>query len=178
MSKLFVNSHELYKYSRALGENIIEGYKPDFVLGISRGGCMTGIIIHEYLNYKGIECSYSNISCKSYNNSNTQTNEHVIDCSKHTLKRLQNSKHILIVDDVFDTGFTMMHILNYLSRYNIYSNKIKIGTIYFKSNNNKSTIIPDFYIQTCDKWIVFPHELMGLTKEEVTMKDDHEHNSL
>ena len=40
-------------------------YKPDAILGISRGGCVPSIIIHEYLNYNNIKCKYYVMSIKS-----------------------------------------------------------------------------------------------------------------
>jgi hypoxanthine-guanine phosphoribosyltransferase len=44
---------------------------------------------------------------------------------------------------------------------------IKLATIYFKPDQNQTEITPDYYITETDEWIVFPHELDGLTKEEV-----------
>ena len=45
--------------------------------------------------------------------------------------------------------------------------QIKIATPYFKPSNNKTKRIPDFYLHKTDQWLVFPHELEGLTKEEI-----------
>ena len=44
---------------------------------------------------------------------------------------------------------------------------IKVGTIYFKSNNNKTNNLPDFYIYDTNDWLVFPHELIGLHLKEI-----------
>ena len=86
-----------------------------------------------------------------------------------TKEQLKN-KQILIIDDVFDTGNTMMSLGNYLSNIGIYSDNFKIGCVYYKPINNVTTIIPHYYEQKREEWIVFPHELMGLTEREVEFK--------
>ena len=37
----------------------------------------------------------------------------------------------------------------------------------FKPNKNKTDRKPNYYIHETDKWLVFPHELDGLTIEEL-----------
>ena len=34
-------------------------------------------------------------------------------------------------------------------------------------NKNKTNREPDYYLHKTDKWLVFPHELEGLTKQEM-----------
>ncbi|MFT7532705.1 MAG: hypothetical protein ACI9FD_003738, partial [Gammaproteobacteria bacterium] len=36
-----------------------------------------------------------------------------------------------------------------------------------KPNNNKTDRVPDFYLHETDHWLVFPHELKGLSDEEI-----------
>ncbi len=43
----------------------------------------------------------------------------------------------------------------------------KVACPWFKPNNNKTDIIPDFYLHETDAWLVFPHELVGLTPAEI-----------
>ena len=38
---------------------------------------------------------------------------------------------------------------------------------YFKPKKNLTNNKPDFYIHETDKWLVFPHELEGLTIDEI-----------
>jgi uncharacterized protein len=162
MSKLFVNSNELHKLSNKLGNKVLE-YKPDVIVGVTRGGCFPSIIIHELLNYKGNKCEYFVISTKSYNEDNVRGNNVFIDISEYTMNRLKKCERILIVDDVFDSGYTCMEIGNYLYKCgSITSDKYKFATVFYKPNKNKTTIIPDYYMNTTEDWIVFPHELIGL----------------
>ena len=45
--------------------------------------------------------------------------------------------------------------------------EIRIATPYFKPGKNKTDRIPDYHIHETDQWLVFPHELEGLTLEEI-----------
>ena len=170
MSKLFIDSNQFYNLSLDLARKVEDSqYNPDAIVAISRGGCVPGMVIHEYLNYKNINCKYLVISAKSYDN-NIQTDKVFIDMSNYTQNCLKDCERILIVDDVFDTGMTIMNVSNYLYQIGLKSDKFKVATPYYKPTKNKTTIIPDFYELTKEEWIVFPHELIGLTKKEVEFK--------
>ena len=45
--------------------------------------------------------------------------------------------------------------------------EIRIATPYFKPSKNKTDRKPNYYIHETDKWLVFPHELDGLTVKEL-----------
>ena len=42
-----------------------------------------------------------------------------------------------------------------------------MATPYFKPNKNLTNNKPDYFIHETDQWLVFPHELEGLTLEEI-----------
>ena len=44
---------------------------------------------------------------------------------------------------------------------------IRIATAWFKPKYNLTDITPDYFIHETDQWLVFPHELEGLTREEM-----------
>ena len=76
----------------------------------------------------------------------------------------------MIVDDVFDTGRSILAVLERisgLSRRNA-PEIIRVATVYYKPNKRKVDLVPDYYIHATDDWLVFPHELEGLTREEVS----------
>jgi|TARA_Y100000310_G_scaffold243910_1_gene248590 hypothetical protein len=78
---------------------------------------------------------------------------------------------LLIVDDVFDTGLSMEAVINSIeekSRKN--KPEIRVATAYFKPDRNQTLWCPDFYINETNNWIIFPHELIGLEKEEIVKK--------
>ena len=44
---------------------------------------------------------------------------------------------------------------------------IKVATPWYKPDRNMTDIVPDFFIHETDQWLVFPHELSGLSDEEI-----------
>ena len=48
---------------------------------------------------------------------------------------------------------------------------VRVATVYWKPTERKVDFLPDYTIREINEWIVFPHELDGLTKEELRTKD-------
>jgi hypothetical protein len=44
---------------------------------------------------------------------------------------------------------------------------VRVATVYSKPSRNKTVLKPDFFIHETEDWLIFPHELDGLTKEEI-----------
>ena len=44
---------------------------------------------------------------------------------------------------------------------------VRIACPWYKPNNNMVNIVPDYYVHESDEWLVFPHELSGLTQKEI-----------
>jgi hypothetical protein len=44
---------------------------------------------------------------------------------------------------------------------------VKVACPWYKPSRNMTDITPDFYVHATDKWLVFPHEMQGLTLEEI-----------
>jgi hypoxanthine phosphoribosyltransferase len=69
---------------------------------------------------------------------------------------------------VYDTGLSINQVVNDLKKAcKKNTPEIRIATPYFKPNKNKTDRKPNYYIHETDKWLVFPHELDGLTVEEL-----------
>ena len=87
----------------------------------------------------------------------------------YIIENINAEDALLIVDDVFDSGRSIRAVLHELAektRRNMPVN-IKIACPWYKPGNNKTRIVPDYYVHETDKWLVFPHELAGLTIEEI-----------
>jgi hypoxanthine phosphoribosyltransferase len=85
------------------------------------------------------------------------------------VKNLNAENALLIVDDVYDSGRSIQAIFDQLTertRRNTPS-QIKVATPWFKPGNNKTDREPDYFLHTTDRWLVFPHEVQGLTREEI-----------
>ena len=76
---------------------------------------------------------------------------------------------MLIVDDVHDTGLSIEQAIKDLTKACKKSTpQIRVATPYFKPNNNKTNSVPDYYIHETDDWLIFPHELHGLSADEIS----------
>jgi len=87
----------------------------------------------------------------------------------YLVSRLTAEDSLLLVDDVFDSGRSLEAVLSELSRRcrrNL-PEQIRIATVYYKPARNRSALVPDYYVRAMDEWLVFPHELVGLTREEI-----------
>jgi hypothetical protein len=91
---------------------------------------------------------------------------HAID---YLVSRLTVNDHLLLIDDVFDSGRSLeaaLQELNRRCRRNMPGN-VRIATVYWKPASNRTKLIPDFHVRATDAWLVFPHELQGLSREEI-----------
>ena len=75
---------------------------------------------------------------------------------------------VLVIDDVFDTGNTARAVLSRLAPFDV---DVRLATVYWKPAENRTAHKPDYFVRETDQWIVFPHELDGLTPAEVKIKD-------
>ena len=75
---------------------------------------------------------------------------------------------VLLVDDVFDSGRSVKAIFEKLeakTRRNM--PRMKVATPWYKPAKNVTDITPDYFVHETDAWLVFPHELVGLTQQEI-----------
>ena len=87
----------------------------------------------------------------------------------YVVDNVEADHELLIVDDVFDSGRSIRAIIEKLRlrcRRNM-PEKVKVACPWFKPRRNVTDIKPDFYMHATDKWLVFPHELQGLTLKEI-----------
>lgn len=76
----------------------------------------------------------------------------------------------MIVDDVFDSGRSVQALKDKLSdlmRLNM-PKDVRIACPYYKPENTAVPLTPDYFIHKSDAWLVFPHEVSGLSVEELT----------
>ena len=67
MDKLFIKSDDLLKDSFQLAWNIYEsGYKPNYIIGVWRGGAPVGIAVQEFLSFLGIKSDHVAIRTSYY----------------------------------------------------------------------------------------------------------------
>ena len=65
--KKFITSQELLEDSFRLAHKIFEdGFRPDFIVGIWRGGAPVGIAVQEYFDFKKVETDHISVRTSSY----------------------------------------------------------------------------------------------------------------
>lgn len=169
--KKFIDPLELLEDSFRLGMKILQsGFKPNFIVGIWRGGTPVGIAVQEFLDYFGIETDHISIRTSSYVGVGKRGKKIRVHGLDYIIENINREDGLLIVDDVFDTGLSVQAILDTLERKARKNtpHDIRIATIYFKPDNNRTGRIPDYYMHKTGKWLVFPHELTGLTRREIS----------
>lgn len=169
MEKTYITANQLLTASYELALDIYEsGYRPDFVVGVWRGGAPIGIAVQEMLHYLGVTTDHIAIRSASYTGIAQRNREVSVHGLEYIAGRIRPEQSLLIVDDVYDTGLSIQKIISELldcCGSNI--TDIKVATPFFKPANNQTGSVPDFYLYETAQWLVFPHELMGLTPEEI-----------
>ena len=170
MEKHFITAQDLLVDSFKLAEQIYNsGFRPHFIVGVWRGGAPVGIAVQEYLEYVGVETDHIAIRTSSYYAIDQQDKEVRVHGLNYIIDNVNAEDEMLIVDDVFDSGRSIIAILNELkakTRANL-PKTIKVACPWYKPDRNATDIIPDYYLHETDQWLVFPHELAGLSADEI-----------
>jgi uncharacterized protein len=170
VDKLFISADSLLRDSMELGLRVVRsGFRPTFLVGIWRGGAPVGIAVQEILEYNGIECDHVSIRTSSYTGIDQQSRSVRVHAIDYLVSALNADDQLLLIDDVFDSGRSLEAVIAELRRRcrrNL-PDQIRIATVYFKPARNNSSLIPDYYVRATDRWLVFPHEVNGLTREEI-----------
>ncbi|NVM05164.1 MAG: phosphoribosyltransferase, partial [Candidatus Helarchaeota archaeon] len=148
MDYIYFNWSKIYFQCLELAKKIkTDGFFPDLILGLARGGLIIARLLSDFLKVKEI----LTLQLESYKTLNQKKSSpkliNDISCSV-------NNKKILLCDDLVDTGETMVYITNYIK--NKGCNNMKVATLHKKPH---SKFTPDFYIQEVNAWIIYPWEL-------------------
>ena len=138
---------QIYELLLDLAEKIRRsGFKPDVIVGISRGGWFPARILSDLLENPEL----ANIKVEFYLKVAETRDEPVI---TQPISMSVDGKKVLVVDDVADTGRSLALVRSYLKEQG--ATDIKIATIYLKP---WSILVPDWYVRETRFWIVFPWE--------------------
>lgn len=140
MKKRYYEYIEFVKDVKTIGDKVSN--EIDTIVGISRGGWTFSHFLAEYLNIRKL----FSISAISYNET-----EKLKDIKIFGVPNLEQSKKVLIVDDISDSGRTLKEVVTKLKF--IYPNiKFQTATIFLGKN---SIYKPDLYIYKSGEWIEF-----------------------
>lgn len=166
MSKIFLSANDFQEDCISLARKVYDdkSWTPELILALWRGGAQPGVIMSEVFSLLGPAVPHTIIKCASYAGIGEQ-DEVLFFGADAILDSIQPDQKVLIVDDVFDTGRTAAAVRQRLPKADL-----KFAMVYWKPEASKVNFKPDYYIHQCNQWIVFPHELKGLTREELHEK--------
>jgi hypothetical protein len=168
--KIFIRPEDLLQDSFRLGAKILKSkFLPNYIVAIWRGGTPIGIAVQELLDYAGIETDHIAIRTSYYTGIGTTSNKVQVHGLGYLIDKVNYDDRLLIIDDVFDTGKSIAAVIDELkirARKNL-PHKIKIATPWYKPSKNVTDRVPDYFIHETERWLVFPHELQGLTIDEI-----------
>ena len=126
------------------------------------------IAVQEFLSFLDIKSDHIAIRTSYYSGIDNKKEKVQVYGLNYVIRKLESHDRLLIVDDVHDTGHSIEQVINDIkTACKKNTPEIKVATPYFKPEKNLTNNKPDFYIHETDKWLVFPHELEGLTIDEI-----------
>ena len=176
MNKLIIDQHELTGLVNKICRNIlVSGWRPDYIVGITRGGLIPAVMISQYLN---IPMHTLGVSLRdgSGGESNLWMAEEAFGYVPKEDRGESDTetdpafrKNILIVDDINDTGATIAWIKKdwrsgCLPKHyvwdQIFGSNVRFAVI---TNNLSSKEEVDYSVNEINKaeedvWIVYPWE--------------------
>ena len=174
MTKRFIAADDLLKDSFQLAANInAAGFKPDFLVGLWRGGSAVGIAVQEGLDYLGvstdhiaIRTSYS--GAPNYPEMVSTAASIRVHGLQYLLENLSSHHSLLIVDDVYSTGSSVQAVLDQLARKTRRNlpHDIRTATVWFRPTE-RTLRKPDYFVHETSDWLVLPYELTGLSLDEL-----------
>lgn len=170
MEKKFITAQELLEDSFRLAAKVYEdGFRPQFIVGIWRGGAPIGIAVQEYFDYKKVETDHIAVRTSSYYGINQQSKEITVHGLHYIIENANADDGLLIVDDVFDSGRSIKALIEKLklTMRNNMPKDVRIACPWYKPSNKQVDITPDYTVHESTEWLVFPHEISGLTADEI-----------
>ena len=174
MNERFITADELLRDSFQLAANIFEaGFRPDFLVGLWRGGSAVGIAVQEGLDYFGVKTDHIAIrtsyrGARSYSQMISNGDNIRVHGLQYLLENLCSHHSMLIVDDVYSTGSSVNAVLRQLqqkTRRNL-PHDIRIATVWYRPSE-KTLRTPEYFVHETDDWLVLPYEMSGFSIQEL-----------
>jgi len=138
---------QIYEMLLALAERVRrDGFRPDIILGISRGGWPPARVMSDLLDNPRL----ANVRVEFYLGVAETKKKPVI---TQPISMRVDGLNVLVLDDVADTGESLKLVKEHVTASG--ASVVKIATIYCKP---WSTVVPDYYEKETKRWVVFPWE--------------------
>ena len=174
MKRRFVAADALLRDSFQLAADIAaSGFRPDFLVGLWRGGSAVGIAVQEGLEFLGIttdhiaiRTSYS--GAPRYDEMVSKAESIRVHGLQYLLETLCAHHSLLIVDDVYSTGSSVQAVIDQLTRKTRRNlpREIRVASVWYRPAA-RTLRVPDYYVHETADWLVLPYELSGLSLDEL-----------
>ena len=121
MKKTFIQADQLLEDSFKLAWNVYEsGFRPNYIVGVWRGGAPIGIAVQEFLEVLGVSSDHIAIRTSHYSGIEQHNANVKVYGLNYVIRQLESEDSLLIVDDVqflsgkSGTQDVFFHIFNHL----------------------------------------------------------------
>ena len=174
MNERFIAADDLLRVSFQLAANIYEaGFKPDFLVGLWRGGSSVGIAVQEGLDYFGVKTDHiairtSYTGARDYSQMVSKADSIRVHGLQYLLENLCADHSMLIVDDVYSTGSSVSAVINQLTRKTRRNlpHDIRVASVWYRPTEN-TLRTPEYFVHETSDWLVLPYELSGFSIAEL-----------
>lgn len=170
VDKLYLTPNSIQKDSYLLASRVVKsGFRPDFMVALWRGGTPVAVHVHEFLKYSNMQTDHIAIRTSRYTGIDETSSEIAVHNLGYLTERLHKDSKVLLVDDVFDSGLSIAAVKVALRKKlaDHTPDDIRVACVYYKPLRNKTAMTPDYYVHSTNAWIVFPHELEGMSLEGI-----------
>ena len=158
--------HDAWRLAAAVKRS---GWRPDILIALWRGGAPVGVALHEFFKVSGWSMQHLPLKCTSYTAIGENPGEVEFTHGDIVFGMLRKGDRVLVVDDVFDTGKTAAAVK---ARIEATGAEMRLACVYWKPAKNLTALKPDYYVKDVGlDWLVFPHEIEGLSRDEIREKD-------
>ena len=174
MKKTYVAANDLLLDSFRLAADVYRsGFRPDFLVGLWRGGSAVGIAVQEGLEYFG--CSTDHIAIRTSYRGQASYSAMVDSAESiraHGLRylheRVCEHHSMLIVDDAYSTGSSVNAVIEQLTRKTRRNlpHDIRIASVWYRPTE-KTLREPEYYVHKTSDWLVLPYEMTGFSLDEL-----------
>lgn len=148
-----------------------DGYRPDFLIALWRGGAAPGIAIQEYLRWRGLDPYHTAIRTQSLEVFR-QGGGFDIKGLEHVVDEVCAEDELLIVDDLYETGRTIHEVLEHVrrrARRNM--PQVRVATVYHCQASQQYDLGPHYTLHEVAARPVFPHQLMAMPPAQLRQVD-------
>lgn len=139
---IYYSYDEFVKDVKVMAKKIKDDFEPDVILAVARGGMTLGHSLSVALENRNL----FSLNSIHYENTNKLDTIDIFN-----IPNLDKFKTILLVDDIVDSGESMVAIKSELLK--LYPHlDIKIAAVFYKKT---ALLLPEYYVKEANEWVEF-----------------------